>query len=33
MMHDRAWSEKLLLALLGLLMLTAVAQFALKYIR
>jgi hypothetical protein len=29
-MHDRAWSEKFLLALLGLLLLAAVAQIALK---
>jgi hypothetical protein len=33
MTHDRAWSEKLLLVLLGLLILTAVAQVALKYAR
>jgi hypothetical protein len=33
MMHDRAWSEKLLLALLGLLILAAVAQVALKYVQ
>jgi len=29
-MHDDAWSEKLLLAALGLLILAAVAQIALK---
>lgn len=29
-MYDRAWSEKLLLAVLGLLVLAAVAQIALK---
>jgi hypothetical protein len=33
MMHDRAWSEKLLLAVLGLLLLAAAAQIALKYVR
>jgi hypothetical protein len=33
MMNDRAWSEKLLLALLWLLILAAVAQIALKYVR
>jgi hypothetical protein len=33
MIHDRAWSEKLLLALLGLLILAAVAQFALRDVR
>jgi hypothetical protein len=32
-MYDRAWSEKLLLAVLGLLVLAAVAQIALKYVR
>jgi len=31
MMHDPGWSEKLLLAALGLLILAAVAQIALKY--
>jgi hypothetical protein len=30
MMHDRAWSERLLLAALGLLILVAAAQIALK---
>jgi nucleoside-diphosphate-sugar epimerase len=30
MMHDGAWSEKLLLAVLGLLIVVAVAQIALK---
>jgi hypothetical protein len=30
MMHDDAWSEKLLLAVLCLLMLAAVVQIALK---
>jgi hypothetical protein len=30
MMHDHAWSEKLLLAALGLLILAAVAQIVLK---
>jgi hypothetical protein len=33
MMRDNAWPEKLLLALLGLLILAAVAQVALKYVR
>jgi hypothetical protein len=33
MMHDRAWSELLLLAVLGLLILAAVTQIALKYVR
>jgi hypothetical protein len=33
MMRDNAWSEKLLLALLGILILAAVAQVALKYVR
>jgi len=33
MTHDRALSEKLLLALLVLLMLAAVTQIALKYVR
>ncbi len=33
MKHDRAWSEKLLLAVLALLLLAAVAQIALKYVR
>ncbi len=32
MTHDRAWSEKLLLVVLGLLLLAAVAQIALKYV-
>jgi hypothetical protein len=32
-MHDRGWSEKLLLVMLGFLILTAVAQIALKYVR
>jgi hypothetical protein len=32
-MYDRAWSEKLLLVVLGLLVLAAVAQIALKYVR
>ena len=30
MMHDRTWSEELLLAVLGLLILAAVAQIVLK---
>ena len=30
MMHDRTWSEELLLAVLWLLMLAAVAQIVLK---
>jgi hypothetical protein len=33
MTHDRARSEKLLLAVLGLMLLAAVAQIALKYVR
>jgi hypothetical protein len=33
MMHDSAWSEKLLLAALWLLILAAVAQIALQYVR
>jgi hypothetical protein len=33
MMRDPAWSEKLLLAVLGALILTAVAQIALKFVR
>jgi hypothetical protein len=32
-MYDRALSEKLLLAVLGLLILAAVVQIALKYVR
>ena len=32
-MRDPGWSEKLLLAVLGLLILAAVAQIALKYMR
>jgi hypothetical protein len=33
MMHDREWSEKLLFAILWLLILAAVVQIALKYVR
>jgi hypothetical protein len=33
MMHNHDWSEKLLLATLGLLMMAVVAQIALKYVR
>ena len=32
-MHDRAWSEKLLLAVLGFLILAVVVQIAMKYVR
>jgi hypothetical protein len=32
-MHDQEWSEKLLLVVIGLLILVAVAQIALKYVR
>jgi len=33
MKYDSAWSEKLLLAVLGFLILAVVAQIALKYVR
>jgi hypothetical protein len=33
MVHDSAWSEKLLLVVISLLILVAVAQIALKYVR
>jgi hypothetical protein len=33
MMRDHAWSEKLLLAVLAVLVLAAVAQLAVKYMR
>jgi hypothetical protein len=33
MKYDSAWSEILLLALLGILILAAVAQFALRYMQ
>jgi len=32
MMRDPSWSEKLLLAVLGILILATVAQIALKYV-
>jgi len=33
MMRNHAWSEKLLLAVLGFLILAGVVQIALKYVR
>jgi len=33
MMRDHAWSEKLLLAVVGVLIMAAVVQFAMKYLQ